>query len=81
MLLKRALDVIQLDGGRRWSWGLALANRFGTPKNVSSVKKRNSASWEFLASCSRVETACGVVSTGEGRKNNYVYVYPYLGIS
>lgn len=68
MLLKGAFDVIQLDGGRRWSWGLSLNDRFAPPKNVSSIKKRNSVSRGFLASCSRVETACGVVSTAEGRK-------------
>lgn len=69
---------MQAGGGRR---GGGLPDVLLPQKKMFSVKKMNSASRGFLASCSRVKTACGVVSTGEGREKNYMYVYTYLGIS
>lgn len=53
-------------GAGGWLWPTDLPPK----KTCQVVEKRNSASRGFLASCSRVETACGVVSTGEGRKKN-----------
>lgn len=54
---------------------LALANRFASPPKKSVRCQENELGESgFLASCSRVETACGVVSTGEGREKKFICV-------
>lgn len=42
------------------------------PKKSVKCQENELGESGFLASCSRVETACGVVSTGEGREKNFL---------